>query len=284
MPNRQKLLIAVLGLVAVVVGGDYAYRTWYEQPLAELERKQEAATKRIQELKVEVAKAEKQAERLVQLKKRSLPGDISLARNRYQRWMLQLVGKAKLKSPRVNAAPPVNNKNMLYRMSFTLQAKGDLGQITKFLHEFYSTGYLHKITALNLTPRSAGSTDLVLGVDVLVLPRSDGKKIPPSAKKLAFASLAEYRSIPRKNIFGESGFDKFANGLSLTGITQDSSGEFEAWLSREGTTTILKRGDSIAAELVTLEIAMITSDTVTCNVDGQELKLRIGDTLARAAR
>lgn len=287
MPSRQRILISLLAAVGLIVGGDYGYRTWFAEPLADLQGQQEGARKRIQALKVEVAQAEKQAERLLELEQRSLPGDLAIARNAYQRWMLELVARTKLQNPQINASPPTNNKNLLYRMSFTLRASGSLAQVTEFLYEYYSTGYLQKITTLNVTPRSSGNTDLFLGVDVLILPQTIARSTPPpSANKLAYANLADYRWIAWKDVFGRGGFEKLARELELTGITLDASGEYEAWLSNrsDGETTILKQGDSFTTQLVTLEVQQIDGQQMQCVVDGQTIQLTIGDTVASVLR
>ena len=45
---------------------------------------------------------------------------------------------------------------MFKRFTFTLNSRGDLGQVTKFLYDFYRGGHLHKIRTMSLNPIGQG--------------------------------------------------------------------------------------------------------------------------------
>ena len=54
---------------------------------------------------------------------------------------------------------------------YTIRAKGDLRQLTRFLFDFHSAGHLHQIRWLSIKPREGSEKlDLVFTIEALSLP------------------------------------------------------------------------------------------------------------------
>src|SRR5690606_36942700 len=93
-------------------------------------------------------------ERLDAWRERSLPSDERQAGTLYQNWLLQLMDSpvVKLQNAQVEAARASRLGENL-RLPFTVSGRGSLAQVTAFLHGFYRSGQLHKITRLTLAPQ-----------------------------------------------------------------------------------------------------------------------------------
>ena len=119
--------------------------------------------------------------------RRSLPSDPQVARSLYQAWLLGLVGRVGLGNHSVDAGEP-RNRGGYYQISFTVQGRGSLEQLTAFLHEFYSAGHLHQIQSLVITPAGRNDMlDLSITIEALALAGADRKDRLTSEKSTLLA-------------------------------------------------------------------------------------------------
>ena len=76
---------------------------------------------------------------------RSLPSDTQAAGTSYQTWLLQSVTEVDLDDANVNATGSHGKEGVYHQLGFTISGRGDLRQLIRFLHKFYSVDYLHRI-------------------------------------------------------------------------------------------------------------------------------------------
>ena len=77
-----------------------------------------------------------------------------------------------------------------YPISFSVQGRGTLEQLTELLHEFYSAAHLHQIQSLVIAP--VGRTDLLdvsVSIETLALAGADAeaRRLSGKCDRLAFA-------------------------------------------------------------------------------------------------
>lgn len=281
--NRKKMLYALLGLVLVAQGGDYLYRHYVEAP-------RQARATRIDDLVKDVGKktndlkrARDAADQLAAWEKQSLPSDPEAARANYRAWLLGLVENAKFRSPNVDSGAAVDHKGMFQSLSFSVRGQATLGELTRFLYEFYNGNHLHQIRSLAITPiRNQGLLDLSIAVEALQLPGAENKDElnRGQSERLAFASLGDYRGIVNRDLFGVGGGLDPVSQTVLTGITA-TDGQPEAWfdLRADDKVVKLKKGQSLDVGQFQGTVVEIDGSEVVLESDGERWLLSIGEKL-----
>jgi len=205
MSSRERILaITVGGTVALLVAlwGWSKIDAMYTFRRAEIGRL-ETALKEQRKLEVQTLAAQS---RMRNYEERSLPPVPSVARTAYQSWLLDLVEKAGLGQPTLAMGRGKDERNLFSSQVFTLQGKGTLPQVVKFLHEFYSADHLHRITKLTLKPiKSSKELDYTIDVDAMSLERAAPTATLKERKsdRLALAKQEDYvRIISERNLFG----------------------------------------------------------------------------------
>lgn len=313
MQPREKLLAAVVGTLAVGWVGSLVYGhidtafTQRGNTIATL--RQEVAKKRAGTIKVQQAQ-----KKLTAWQRRGLPADRELARSLYQNWLLALVDRVKFVEKNVSSQNAVGIRNVYERSSFTVTAKGQMGQVVQFLYEFYNTSHLHQIRRLSLRPLSSGQLDIAIGIEGLSLPGGEKRtELNSEPFQRAALDLATYRkALTERNFFADyvpprppdpppivrrdpppppvktpdppkpPEFDvaKFAYISAIT----EADGEVEVWLDirTTGETLRLRTGDEfrIGAAKGTVErIGLYDVDFV---LDGKRLTVALGENLRTA--
>lgn len=205
MTKREKtlaLLIAVL--VAAMIGWAAISRISgaFESRYASIEQLDEE----IKDKNFVLDRGTRAARKLAEYEKASLPGDPGLARSLYQGWLLELAQeKVALEGVNVGPLPSRPVGDVYYKHAFNVNCDGDLRQLTEFLHTFYSTGFLHRITRLHVKPHvNSKLLNLSLTVEAISLntaPNVSELK-PPPGQRLAGAELETYTaSILNRNMF-----------------------------------------------------------------------------------
>jgi hypothetical protein len=298
--TRNVWLLAALGLIVVAFLGEMGYRRFYEEPLARNEQVKERLGKRLQEANLDLAKAKQVGGQLEQLEQKSLPWDADMARARYQGWLIQLAQDAKLASTSVDPGDPVSVTRpgrgrgsrpveMFKRFNFSLRGRGDLGQITRFLYDFYRGGHLHKIRTLSLNPIGQGQqVDMSVSIEAIALPNADREAELTTlvSTDLALEHVRDYQLIARRNFFGRDGAESAWRQIELSAITSDVRGTFEAWfrVGTEKQTRILQIGQAIAMPSFDLSVEELEETSAVVRVDGDRFRLAIGQSLAEATR
>jgi Tfp pilus assembly protein PilO len=288
--HRQKLLVAALGIAALVVAGDrLGWKSVFTGPLDRQYQSKQRLEKMLQARQAELSQARAAVKQLELWQRRSLPSDRQVARSLYQAWLLDLVGRVGLANHSVDAGEP-RNRGGYYQISFTVQGRGSLEQLTEFLHEFYSAGHLHQIQSLVIAPAGRNDMlDLSFTIEALALAGADRKDRLTSEKstRLACASLEDYEVIAQRNLFGTSGPVDPTDHTFLTGINY-VNGEPEAWftlrMADDPDQALLKlhMGSSLQIGQFSGTVVRIGEDDVVLEADGERWLLGIGESLAQA--
>lgn len=231
------------------------------------------------------------AKRLAEWNRRSLPSNPTVARSLYQTWLRRLASQTSLRSPTIISNEIGGRRDVFSRISFTLRARASLGDLVEFLYEFYSVGYLHQIRKMDIKPMSSfRELDVNLTIEALALPGADTKnQLPKEAGHgLRLTSLAEYRdAIVSRNLFAPPSPSfrnrtvQAAEYAFITGITQ-SDGVSQVWLQDRmaGKQWILKEGESFEVGNIAGKVQAITTEgDVMVEYDGHRRRLRDGDNL-----
>jgi hypothetical protein len=204
MKKRERVLVGVTGALLVVVGGAYLFRGGGKS-LSELRTERDGLEKDLQKLTAQAQPGKTATEQLNLWKKRSLPSDYRKAGKLYQEW-LSLLTVAKLHNAEITPMTAQTNRGIYTVLPFRIEAKGTLDELTRFLFEFYSADYLHKIRQMSSTPtKGSPELTLVMTVEALCLSGAASQDKLPEAKskRLEHGTLDEYlKAIVRRRLEG----------------------------------------------------------------------------------
>lgn len=283
---RQKILVGLLGAMVLYFGGEWAWRKAVQDPLGARQLRIERLEGEIEKRDKALAQARRDGKDLEVWEDQSLPSDPQVARSLYRAWLLQLVGKVGLANRNVEAGEPVSRRGIYQSITFTVQGRGTLDQLARFLYAFYRAGHLHQIHSVAITPlSSAGQLELSLVIEALVLPLTNEKEelSQATSDRLAYEKLDDYAVIPRRNLFGSTGISDPTDHAFLTAI-QSVDGRPEAWftLRTENKVVKLKPGEGFQVGLFAAKLVEIEGDDVVLESDGQRWLVSLGESLAEA--
>lgn len=291
-PNRQKLLIAGFAVVVLVVIGDrLGWQSMLNAPLDAREQKRLRLEKEVQKREAALAKTRAAAKEMTVWQRQSLPSDPQVARSLYQAWLLELVGRVGLSNHSVDAGQPRNLGGQAFPITFNVQGRGSLQQLTQFLHEFYRAGHLHQIHSLVMRPVGKKDTlDLAITIETLVLASADRKDKLSSEKseRLARPSFADYAVVAERNLFSTTGPIDPTDYTVLTGINF-INGEPVAWFSQQTETEPgkglmkLRTGTTFQIGQFHGTVLRIDEQDVVLEADGELWLVTVGETLAQAS-
>jgi len=172
LSKREKVLAGVVG-VFFVAGSAYALWGVVASPILNRRTVLTAMEQQLEKKQQDLEAALKAKEKMADLRKRSLPPDVNVAKSEYQAWLLKLAEKH-LRNHKVDvvtvggttggkATRPTFN-----RFAFMVKGQASLSKLLALLYEFYSAGYLHQVHSLVLKPIPK-STDLDVTVEVRAL-------------------------------------------------------------------------------------------------------------------
>ena len=284
--HRKKLLMGVLGLIAVFYIGDWLIENLLEGPLEARRVAQVRMEKDIEKQKETLARARRAGKQLSVWEAQSLPSNTEVAGSTYQVWLLQVIQRAGLAAQGVNSSEPVTRKDIYSLLSFSARAHGTLEQLTRFLFEFYRAGHLHQIRSLAITPiQKTGELDLTITVEAMVLPSTERVKefTTQTSDRLASDNLDDYMSIVKRNFFDVGGGLDPTDQTVLTTVTYVND-EPEVWFSLRGTDEMLKlkKGDRLEIGQFSGTLSEIEDGDVIIESDGERWLLSIGENLTQA--
>lgn len=285
--HRQKILLGVLGIMLLYFGGEWAWIHVVQGPLETRRSKIGRLQNDLDKRQKELARARKAVQELAAMEEQSLPSDPQVARSLYRAWLLQLVTKVGFANRNVEAGEPVARRGLFQSITFTVQGRGTLEQLTRFLYEFYRAGHLHQVQSLAITPLSSpGQLDLSLIIEALVLPLTEEKvQLSQSASdRLAWEKFDDYAVIPRRNLFGSTGTSDPVGHAFVTAI-QHVDGRPEVWLTlrTEDKVVKLKPGESFQVGQFAGKVVEIEGDDVVFEEPGgQRWLVSFGESLAEA--
>ena len=203
MTAREKKLALMLGSVLVFLG---VWLGWtkisgiFEERESRLSAKMAELSRRDM-LEIELFE---NVERLDTWREHSLPSDERQAGTLYQNWLLQLIDspEVRLQNAQVEAARPSRLEENL-RLPFTVSGRGSLAQVTAFLHGFYRSGQLHKITRLTISPQEdSGLLEMRAVIEALMMPEATANGQPrlvelaaPPVEPLRYGELVKYQEV-----------------------------------------------------------------------------------------
>ena len=284
--SRQKIMLGLLGTLAVLQGGDWLLTNVVNGPLQQRRAKRSQLEKKIKQRQSELAETRKEGKLLAIWESQSLPSDSEVARSLYQSWLLGLVENAGLANPHVDSGAAVNRKGLYRSLTFTVRVRGSLAQLTQFLFEFYSANHLHQIQTLVITPlKKSGELDLSMTIGALILPTADRTDELATGKsdRLASATFAKYAPVVRRNLWGVGSGTDPADHAFLTAIIS-SDGQPEAWFTLRDADKVLKlrNGQKLAVGQVTGRIVQIVGSDIVIESGGERWLLSIGESLNNA--
>ena len=288
MNERRKLLLPLLlGVIAVAFVGDKAYQNLYAEPLREKEVRKKNLSNELHETKVKIKQGEQKLPQLDVVQTRSLPYDIELAISEYRGWLFGLFEEVDLKRTSVDSGQPIRVGKIYDRLTFSVRGSGSLDQVTQFLHAFYSAGHLHKIRSLTFNPTATGRIDISLSIEALALVTAESKDAltTETSGQLASSDHDAYRVISKRDFFSAS-VGSWLTSTQLSAITKNADGSFQAWFNVPGdaTTLIVDEGESASVAGHTIDLVTATRDIATLAIDGDNIQIRIGQSLAEAVR
>ncbi len=280
--TRARILYGLIGALLLYWGADWAYGTYVSQPLTELNDDIAAAEAKKTKLTRQVKNARKLGDRLLVLESQSLPADVELARSLYRQWLLERVVEAGFASPNVDSGAAVSRRGY-QSLPFSVKGRATLDQFTRLLHDFYQADHLHQIRTLSLVPiASQGTVDVSLSIEALILPDAPAEQRLNTRKSetLASATLADYRPLVSRDVFGLSRAFSPASKTSLTGIIA-ANGKKQAWFTLPENDAIEKRSEGQTLEVGDFRgtIVEIERTAVTIESGGERWQLSIGDNL-----
>ncbi|REK11446.1 MAG: hypothetical protein DWQ37_14280 [Planctomycetota bacterium] len=288
MNTREKILASAVGAMGVLFGGNWAYQSYYVQPLDERRSEVNRLREDIGQRELDMARFRKANEKLKDWQAQSLPSDIEVARSEYQAWLVELVEGAEFLSPNVDSSEPLTRKGLYTALDFSVRGRGTLNQLTKFLYDFYRADHLHQIQSLSLTPvPRSDELDIALSIEALSLPNSERKEqlTTRTSDRLASNGVDEYEPIAQRNLFGIGGGGQDAADFAyLTAITE-VNGEPQAWFTLRASGELRKLGSGQQLQVGTFEatVAEINDGDVILLCDDERWLVGLGENLLQAS-
>ena len=207
MNEREKKLALI---VAVLLAVTVCFFTWSALSNTFRTRRSTliALEGQIQTKETTQKRGQRAAERIREYEARSLPPNPEVAQSRYQTWLFNLIDDVGFAEVAVDPLVRRAQRDVYWQLAFRIGGKGDLDQVTEFLHRFYSANHLHRIGQLVLRP--VGDTkELTVDAQIqaLVLPGSQNTETLSTApaSRLALGGLPEYvQAIVRRNVLGSA--------------------------------------------------------------------------------
>jgi hypothetical protein len=205
MQQRERILALSLGGIVAIVGAYWAFGK-YRSMFSTRENSLTTARKQVEDKEKKLSVAQNAMARRRELEKRSLPSNKELAQSLYQQWLFGVVDGAELADATVTPTPAQKTSKAFDAFVFTVNGLGNLDQVTRLLHDFYSAGHLHQIKRLVILPADPGMVSLNMTVEALMLPGAERKDslTNEAGKNLTLPNYGEYqKAIGGRNVFAE---------------------------------------------------------------------------------
>ncbi len=297
----KSLILLIVISVGFAFGGYLYYKNSYVKPRAALAEERVKIETNIANGKSATERMRSVSTQLSPLYTRSFPLIDERANLQYEMWLTQMTEFCNMTNVKIDKMNTSANR-MLATRTFRVQAECELIDLTQFLYEFYWTSFLHRITALNISPQDG--TDMLLvtlriqGLTILYrenpnqpYPLRDQLPISTEAPlQLASRPFAAYAPYGARDIFRavRSGIDPAALTL-LTGTPEitDENGvvsKSSLWfLEGEGRKISLKVGDELRVGPFTATVEEIDGELVVLKQStGQLWAVMLGSHLDEA--
>lgn len=304
MKKRERNLAIATSVLVALFLGRLLFSTW-TGPGDKNDKLRSELKREIERKEKQIDRGREAEERLTQWRQQSLPSDREAARSLYQNWLLASATSVGLSGTKVESTLGRGRTDGVYHaLRFNVQTQGNLEELTRFLHKFYSTGYLHQILSLGLLPSDDGKKlDVQLSIEALSLATADrSNKLPEkAAKPLLVAEASDYaKKIAGRNIFAPyrrpdpprsdpppadpPKFDA-ARFVYLTAVVTVGE-QPQAWIVNRisGDCLKLREGEEFRAGDYRGKVQRIGRRDAEIEVDGQRWLLPLGDNLRNAVK
>lgn len=189
---REKILAFLTGGLLAVVGG-WQLLSFFTGPMAALRTQRSNLQQEVSDKQAQIARNEtayhkqRRDDKLTEWKRGALDTDPQIASLDYQNWLLGLCDNVGFRGATVVSNPLQERRDVRVTLPFTVTGRGNLEDLTAFLHAFYSDPHLHKIRRLTVKPIE-GSSDLDLTISVEAL----------SLQKKALATIDAFQDLMKQ--------------------------------------------------------------------------------------
>lgn len=204
MTERERRLamvvggLALLGLISMGAQRLSGMFTSRQDQIAMLE-------KSISDKRLEIQRGQRATQELTSYERRSLPPNVDVAGSLYRAWLIELVTRSGLSEATVKMLAAREHRDIYHELPFAVTAQGDLEQIVRLLHDFYSADYLHRIRNATLKPiEGTPQLNLSLTIESLAMHSApmQQKLAPRPAEQLSAKNVEAYvNTIVKRNIF-----------------------------------------------------------------------------------
>lgn len=295
--------IVMLGLLAIFFawyGISWAYSNLYKEPRDRLKANIAQYRQGIENGRRNVLSMQQFTGQNLLLYSRSMPRIPNEVRTQYSFWFRELLKFCDVEDVDVRSDNPTRTAFGGWNYRFHIRGESSLDQLSRLLFEFYNVPYLHRITAMSITPveDKQGRVTLSMTVDALSIPPRYPNDLYPSAsqlpllpsgqlRRLTSTDLTAYRVIADRNLLqaAKGGIDR-ADHAYLTSISCVND-EPEIWITirTDDSTIKAKKGETVRIGSFRATVADILEEDVVfrrIDQDGLTWLLTLGDCLNQA--
>ncbi|MEQ8210625.1 MAG: hypothetical protein RH917_12415 [Lacipirellulaceae bacterium] len=304
MTPREKLLAGLVGVAGLLYAASEGF-TRYQTALESSEDEQLQAESDLQSAKRALSMAKRAQRKLRTLQKRSLPANPDIARSLYQDWLRQVASDAGIKEAsvvdRTNARSFGEDDEEQRELTFELTGDASIRQVARFLHDFYQTNHLQRISKANLRPIEGKSdVKLTFTVDALILPAVDREdRLAEEVQADLAMSLEDYSQLlDSRNLFApfnpksevketvakteEPGEDEEAKQTLFTGATYGNGWVMAVRQEKSGEVSYYKIGDRLEIGRIRGKITDLDGRRVIYRTREGQFELRLGEAFSEA--
>lgn len=304
MTQRERILLGAIVAIGVLWFGWKGLGS-YQASLSDKRNQLTDAQRQLDSTKLDILRSQEAMLNLEDWQERSLPADQEVAQTEYRAWLMERLDDAGLEFNNVRRVGARPDGVAYTAITFMAHAEGKLEQVTRFLHQFYDSPQLHKITVLKLNPTPEGrSVGMDLTVEALVVngaTRTEGI-VEGSSGRLILGEVDPYlASVKGRNLFVpytpprpprppappkvvESRPDpppkpKFDDAKHAhLSATIGNGGRWQAWIyvRTTGETLYLNEGDDLKVGLFDGKIRSINEHQIVVESEGQMLRVSLG--------
>ena len=194
MNQREKFLAVLVGLSLLALLGTFGGKQ-VTRMFASRQQKIATLNKAITKKKAAVIKGKRSRNELSVYENRSLPGDPDLASSRYRAWLHAWAEKSGISEENVRCEAVRHRRGQYNLFTFSMTCEGDLRNMVRLLHHFYSVDFLHRIKLMSVRPlKDKNRLALVFRLEALSLAtaKKDKTLVEVPADRLAFKTINRY--------------------------------------------------------------------------------------------
>lgn len=310
--NREKWLAIVFGLC---IGTFVIWESLGEllmSPLRQTQLSIQSLTEANRQLQQETDRINHAQRNLQQIGRQSLPSVPGKASALYQEWLIQQLSQAGISKATVAPGPAITEAELGHRIPMSVECTASAGKIAGFLDRFHATNLLHRVTHVNILNSSNGQRDehrLSLSIEALALnsainvdqlPEPQPQPDQPSLadafrsnnifrKAVAVSQSAQFVVNPNPQpkyqpaVVERPPAPKAVDCVRFVASIWNGT-QREAWFfdSRTKTDQAIAPNTRLSIDQQQALVLSVTEDYVTLQLDGNQLRLSLGQTVSEA--